>query len=726
MNAISSRALHALAFVLCATFFASVAFARPVVITEHVRLGPDDPDVRFEQVAIDGDDLLTIAHHYTAAGTGEYFSVEHYQRRSDGNWQYVSQLAAVPDRGNPALPPLIALKDGIGAATISEFFAGVFERTGSGWTVTEVPLPGPVSGAKIVGSTVAFGFRGVAPMSVALVRKNASGIWAVDDIIAGPAGNQEPEWVGPRDFSLTDNEAILVGPWDGPSQLVFDRVNGQWTLTQTPPFGFGTLLFEDRVALRVGNQTEPGDMETFHARDANGDYTIPYKLLTDEAYAERRPGTDFNHIFAQGDRIFVANNWCDTIAVASVYRRESPQRFRHEATLALSDSYPWAGCFVHEISVSGERVAFAFGPVYIFDVPAELPLPFRWEETFIYGEATDWRKTAGSWVVVKQNGSYALRQKQLSGVGRVTLDLTIIHSDNQAIQADITMHSGAGPGPWAGLMLRYTDAQNYYYLLVDRDSIDIRRIVNGVFEPIATAPFSLVMGQRYRFRLEAIGQRLRAYLDGEVVADVLDDSHAEGQSGLIAWRMITDYDNIVSTGTPYTALFQDPFDRDDWRMPWEFIPESAWTRTRLPNDVTVLRQSSSAISRAISGGPAKDQIITVDVTPRSFQSKDAWVGVLARYVDENNYYYVAWKNDGRVSLRKRVDGVITKLSEAKMTIRRNRTYRLRLESIGNSLRYYIDGAFIGEAHLIDHMEGRYGLMTDRAVADFDTFSAMRP
>jgi hypothetical protein len=724
MNAISSRA--ALAVVLCVGFLSSLALARPVVITEQARIEPSGPSVRFEQVAIDGDSVLAVARHYTETGNDQYFSVEHYQRQSDGSWQYLGQLVTVPDLGDPLIPPLIALKGDIGAATMSESFAGVFERTASGWAVTQIPLPGPASAAKIVGSAVAFGYRGEAPMSVALVRKNASGVWSVDEVIAGPAGEQEPEWVGPRDFSLTETEAILVGSWDGPSPLVFDRINGSWALTQVPPFGFGTLLFEERVALRVGNQTEPGDMETFHARDSNGEFTIPYKLLTDEAYAERRPGTGFNHIFAQGDRVFVANNWCDTIAVASVYRRESPGRFRHEATLALSDSYSWPGCFVQEISVSGEQVAFAFGPIYIFNVPEELPLPFRWEDTFIYGEAGDWHKTAGSWRVVKRNGSYALRQTYLGGVGRATLDQTIVHSANQAIQADMTMHSGAGPGPWAGLMLRYTDPQNYYYLLVDRDSIDIRRIVGGAFEPIATAPFSLVMGKRYRFRLEAIGQRLRAYLDGEVVAEALDSSHAEGQTGLIAWKMITDFDNVMSTGTPYTALFRDPFDLDDWRMPWEFMPEGAWTRERLANDVTVLRQSSSGIARAISGGPAEDQIVSVDVTARSFQSKDGWAGVLVRYADENNYYYVAWKNDGRVSLRKRVNGVITKISEAKMTMQRNRTYRIRVESIGNSLRYYIDGVFIGEAHLTDHTEGRYGLMTDRAVADFDTFSAMRP
>jgi hypothetical protein len=286
------------------------------------------------------------------------------------------------------------------------------------------------------------------------------------------------------------------------------------------------------------------------------------------------------------------------------------------------------------------------------------------------------------------------------------------------------MRAGAGPGPWAGFILRYNDPENYYYLLVDQDSIDIRRIVDGVFEPIATAPFNLVMGQRYRFRIEAIGERLRAYVDGFPVADVLDQSHAQGQVGLITWKMRTDYDNVVASTNPYTTLHADEFDfPNDWLGPglWDFTPQGAWTY-----DSAVLEQTSNAVARAVTGGPTEDQIVTAAISASSFQSKDGWVGLLARYVDENNYYYVAWKNDGKLSLRKRVNGVITKIKEVPMKIQPNTSYQLRFEAIGNSLRLYVDEKFVAEATETDFAEGRYGVMTDRAVVDVFTFRAMRP
>lgn len=716
-----TRAVFALA--LFAPFLPSLVLARPVILTEDARIAPSDPDVAFEQVAVDGDNLLALGLRYTDTGMDQDFIVAHYARQTDGSWQFVSEVLTVPDAGNWLVTPSIALSGNVGSVTLNGTYAAVLELTTSGWTVAPITLPGPTSGTKIVDSAVAFGFRGAAPMSVALVRKNTSGTWAIDEVLTGLIGSQEPEWIGPSDFSLTNSEAALSGTWEGPSPLVFDRVNGQWTLTQLGPWDDGTLLFDGRVALRDGGLSVPGEVASFYTRDIYYAFTVKHGLFSEEAYEDRRPVTMANGLIAQGDRVFSADYRCDTISVASVYEPDSSSSFRHAATLAASDSY-YRGCGAHPISASGNRVAIALGAVYVFDVPETLPSPVRIEDTFASGSTANWTTLAGTWAVQNIGGSNVYRQSYMDGTGRTILGPSVFQGAHQSIQADVTMHSGAGPGPWAGFILRYNDPQNYYYLLVDQDSIDIRRIVNGVFEPIATAPFKLVMGKRYRLRMEAIGERLRAYVDGQVVADVRDDTHADGQVGLITWKMLTDYDNVVASTNYYATLHADDFSSaTTWsgRSPWFFAPQEAWTYGS-----GFLQQTTNGIARAVAGGPAEDQIVTAAIVARSFQSKDGWVGVLARYVDENNYYYVAWKNDGKLSLRKRVNGVITKIKEVPMKIQPNTSYQLRFEAIGNSLRLYVDEKFVAEATETDFAEGRYGVMTDRAVVDVFTFRAMRP
>lgn len=723
MSTVSRILCLSLGLIIGALLIAAAALARPVIITEEARIESNDPNVGYEQVAIDGDNLLALGRFYPEADEGYYFVVHHYQRQSDGSWQFVSQLTTVPDPGFWLVTPHIALKGNIGSVTLNGDYAAVLELTTSGWIVTPITLPGPTSVTKVVDSTVAFGFRSAAPASVALVRKNSSGAWAIDEVIAGPPREQEPEWIGPNDFSLTDTVAAMEGRWELPSVLVFDRVNGQWTVTQSPPWDYGTLLFDGQVALRARGLSEPGDIESFYTRDSNGEFTVKHTLFSDEEYLDKRPLNVVNGLIAEGDRVFAADYRCDTISLASVYRRESSTTFRHEATLAASDSY-FRGCGALRISAGGGRVALALGPIYVFDVPETLPSPLRLEETFRSKATTNWVQLAGTWKVKKVEGSNAYRQSYMDGTGRTLLTPDTPLGPDQSIQADVTMRAGAGPGPWAGFILRYNDPQNYYYLLVDQDSIDIRRIVNGVFEPIATAPFDLVMGKRYRFRIEAVGERLRAYVDGFAVADVLDQSHTQGQVGLITWKMRTDYDNVVASTNPYTTLHADEFDfPNDWLGPglWDFTPQGAWTY-----DSAILQQTSTAVARAVTGGPTQDQIVTAAISASSFQSKDGWVGLLARYVDQNNYYYVAWKNDGKLSLRKRINGVITKIKEVPMKIQPNTTYQLRFEAIGDSLRLYVDDKFIAEATETDFAEGRYGVMTDRAVVNVYTFRAMRP
>jgi hypothetical protein len=132
-------------------------------------------------------------------------------------------------------------------------------------------------------------------------------------------------------------------------------------------------------------------------------------------------------------------------------------------------------------------------------------------------------------------------------------------------------------------------------------------------------------------------------------------------------------------------------------------------------------------ARAVNGAPAADQIISADIRPTAFNtSGTGWVGLMARYRDDRNYYYVLLKSSGKAALRKVVDGQLTLFEEVPFTVTPGTSYRVRLEAIGSELRLYVNGRLLAEGVDSALPTGRYGLVTYRATAQFDNFSAVRP
>jgi pectate lyase len=141
----------------------------------------------------------------------------------------------------------------------------------------------------------------------------------------------------------------------------------------------------------------------------------------------------------------------------------------------------------------------------------------------------------------------------------------------------------------------------------------------------------------------------------------------------------------------------------------------------------VFRQSvANGDARAVHGGPTGDQIVTADIRPASFHASGGWAGLMARYVDTRTYYYVFLHSSGKASLRRWINGRITVLDEAPFTVTAGTSYRVRMEAIGSSLRLYVNGRLLAEAVDAAIPQGRYGLVTYRAAAEFDNFIATRP
>jgi hypothetical protein len=136
----------------------------------------------------------------------------------------------------------------------------------------------------------------------------------------------------------------------------------------------------------------------------------------------------------------------------------------------------------------------------------------------------------------------------------------------------------------------------------------------------------------------------------------------------------------------------------------------------------VYRQASLAgDAHAVLGNSSwQHQGVEADIKPTAFNGSDRWVGLATRFADAQNYYYVTFRSSGTLQLKRMRDGVFTTLASTPLPLQLNRTYRLRLDSIGGTHRVYVDGKLLLTAQ--DNapvVAGNAALIMYKAQADYD-------
>ena len=136
---------------------------------------------------------------------------------------------------------------------------------------------------------------------------------------------------------------------------------------------------------------------------------------------------------------------------------------------------------------------------------------------------------------------------------------------------------------------------------------------------------------------------------------------------------------------------------------------------------SVYRQASTVGDAAsyLPTSTANNQAIQAEVTIRSVNGADRWVGLATRRSDDSNYYYVTLRTSGVIELKSNVGGTVTTLASRATTVTLGRKYRLRLESIGSSHRVYLNDNWMMTARDSTLTEGTAGVIMFRASADYD-------
>jgi hypothetical protein len=704
----------------------ATAAAMPPVLQPTATLTP--PNDRYRQsdsVGIDGDYAVVGYYGEDFDVEGDNFIFEQtavvYRRNSSGTWQHMQTLPPVIYGGQSRLPAYVAIRGNVIAFhALGQLH--VFERTANGWQSSPVDRvsENPTSNFAYVtdleidnGTIVAAGVV-CSEQEVRAFRKNASGTW----VRVGTANIAPVDCsvgIAPIDVAISGNTTVMgvARLPDNTGAAYFYGAPSTWgqpAQTVSYPLGRGTP-----VAIS-GNLSILSGAELFQR--SSGVWTFKQNL--------QRPEFAFSGASAVEIRgNLVAQAWSRSL---SVFQADAEGNFSEFARL----SRPGGELASFSLDISGRRViahdAFLdFAPeAYIYELPSTLTQPATIQETFQSGNAARWTPLAGgSWSVATTPVSRVYRQSSLSE--NATSLLSNTDWTNQSIQADIKPTAFSGSDRWFGLAVRRTDANNYYYLTArNSGSLQLKKIVNGAFQTLASTTLAVSTGSEYRLRLEAIGTTIRAYVDGVQMLQAIDSSLSHGQAALTMYRTAADYDNVIVSPSPQAVLFPDDHFQYGSDL-WTNIG-GHWAVITFENERVRYQNTGEGPASSVTGyASTADQSIAARVREVAVGTgTQPWFGLFVRYRDANNYYYVTVRNSNEISLRRLLNGVVTVLDSAPFTVTTGPWYKLRMEAIQDQLRVYADGRLILEGTDATISEGRYGAIMYKAATMYDDVAVTQP
>ena len=126
--------------------------------------------------------------------------------------------------------------------------------------------------------------------------------------------------------------------------------------------------------------------------------------------------------------------------------------------------------------------------------------------------------------------------------------ITGVPNDEQTVETLVRIDGTfAADGNWAGVIARYQDDSNLYYQsLRGSHQLSIRKVIGGVATELAGISFNAQAGQYYYLRLEAVGDKLRGYVDGDLRLEATDDALSAGRSGIATSNTQASFARFVS------------------------------------------------------------------------------------------------------------------------------------------------------------------------------------
>ena len=403
-----------------------------------------------EHVAIDGGYIIAI---------GGYEGVRQallYRRNSNGQWVYRRSLVTWT---GPYMRASVAMRNGIAAVQFDDQIT-LFELAGGDYVQQTSAAPiRHHGGVAISGRSVLIGGNNC-DYDAVIYQKNSSGSWA----ITGRLDDNQGECLDALynyEVELHYDYALVRPPY-GPEGVAWRR-NGtavEWVRAGTLPFLPNPGVPADGAyALQGATAVAPNGV--VWRRSGTSTWTRQSVLKT----VDHDNGRGFT--FGSG-----VSRWRARCVLLRVVRSGTwpCTSRRHPANSSMSACCKRIASVV-AYDVSGRTVVAANRDFYgganhevqVFNLPPQLRVPPQLVNDFEDRNVSDFTFSGGQFAVATRGTDDVLAQSASSGLALAVMtdgDWT----DKQRVEADITPTFGTGG--WVGLVARYVDADNYYYMRI--------------------------------------------------------------------------------------------------------------------------------------------------------------------------------------------------------------------------------------------------------------------
>jgi hypothetical protein len=695
------------------------AEVRTISPTQTLARPTDRTFTQFAQgIAIDGSAIIVLAA-YEGGQTALLY------RRSSGSSLFTYRRALLSVSG-PTAPARVRMKNGIAAVQFGNRVS-IFETVGGDYVPgrSAAPIQHP-GGLAISGSSILIGGDNC-DYDAVVYEKGADGNWGITGRMDDNQGECQPEGLA---VELNYNYALLRVPtsneataWRRNSALAWVPA-GSVTMPSDQAASYGPLALQNATAVTPGS---------FVFRRAGNTWTQQGTVVP----ADYGSGTGDAFEVKYRDGVLLTTERLDIYNLAQpyAYLETSPGQFEHGAVLKTD---------YHTIDhdVSGRTVVATiqrFGgqqDVMVFYLPTPLAAAHSIVNDFEERDSSDFTFNSGQFALATRGSDDVLAQTSTGGLS-LALATDSDWTYFQRVEAHIAP-TFAATGGWVGLVARYVDANNYYYVAIRRDNtFGLYRRLNGVETLLAEATSDGVRPSRVVFTVKDGELFVRIFTTPNNIqysAYATDRSLPHGRAGLATYRAAADFDDVYIAAAEQLRLLTKEyhggpdFPGEDYGRPFTEIG-SGWQVQRDESGTLAgyAQRDTSRSAAAVIGAPVRNQDVEAIVAINAVSSQTAaWVGLLARYVDARTHYYVTLRANNRVEIRKRVNGAGTLLAWTNYTVTTGRGYHLRFRLIEDQLQLFVNGVLVARARDSEIPAGRHGLGTYLAAATWDSVWVTQP
>jgi hypothetical protein len=418
-----------------------------------------------------------------------------------------------------------------------------------------------------------------------------------------------------------------------------------------------------------------------------------------------------------------------------VYVQTTPGHFEHVAMMNPSGLTRHVDVSARTMVAASDYAGSGY-VVQVFTLPTPLIPPSPIVDNFETHDLSEFTFNGGQFALAQRGSNDVLAQNSANGMA-IALTNDSDWTDYQSIEADITP-AYSNSDSWVGLVVRYVDANNFYYAVVRKNlTYAIYKRVDGTDTQLETGNWSNQTAVVHvLFYIDGLGQLVLQF-DGQILGDTIarDTTFTHGRAGLATFQTRADFDNVHVSGTEQQVfpLYSKFYDTGyPITGPYFTKVGGRWEVLKDPQDSTVSRglaqQNPVGDALGYIGVPVENQYVISYMHLDAFNSSTTggWIGLLARYQDSKNYYYAAIRSNNQIQIRKVVNGVVTVLAGAPFSAQPGRNYYVAFVVINDELRVFVDQSLVLTANDDSFSSGQYGIGTHSATATWEYVRVIQP